>query len=71
MVQHLPQGSKQVLRTRLDKKGKFGGILGEFVIDKTTINDLLIDQHHAVPYTGQSKSAIAEAHLENREHVSV
>ena len=52
VVQHLPQGSKQVLRTRLDKKGKFGRILGEFVIDKTTINDLLVDQHHAVPYTG-------------------
>ena len=49
VVQHLPQGSSQVLRTRLDKKGKFGRILGEFVIDKTTINDLLVDnimQYH-------------------------
>ena len=71
VVQHLPQGSSQVLRTRLDKKGKFGRILGEFVIDKTTINDLLVDQHHAVPYTGQSKDEIAEAHLKNREDVSV
>ena len=71
VVQHLPQGSSQVLSTRLDKKGKFGRILGEFVIDKTTINDLLVDQHHAVPYTGQSKDEIAEAHLKNREHVSV
>ena len=68
----LPLGSDQILRTRMDdSRGKFGRILGEFVIDKTTINDLLVDQHHAVPYTGQSKSAIAEAHLENREHVSV
>ena len=71
VVQHLPQGSKQVLRTRLDKKGKFGRILGEFVIDKTTINVDLVDQLHAVPYTGQSKIEIAEAHLENRIHVSV
>ena len=70
MVQHLSQGSTQTLRTRLDKKGKFGRILGEFVIDKTTINELLIDQHHAVPYTGQSKDEIAEAHIENRKYVS-
>ena len=31
----LPVGSKQVLRTKLDGKGKFGRILGEFVIDET------------------------------------
>ena len=69
---HLPLGSDQILRTRMDdSRGKFGRILGEFVIDKTTINDLLVDQHHAVPYTGQSKTEIAEAHLENRSHVSV
>ena len=71
VVQHLSQGSTQTLRTRLDKKGKFGRILGEFVIDKTTINEFLIDQHHAVPYTGQSKDEIAEAHIENRKYVSV
>ena len=68
---HMPVKSWQILRTHKDGKGKFGRILGEFVIDKTTINDLLVDQHHAVPYTGQSKDEIAEAHLKNREHVSV
>ena len=69
VVQHLPQGSKQVLRTRLDKKGKFGRILGEFVIDKTTINDLLVDQHHAVPYTGASKELVEEQHMANRQRL--
>ena len=78
VVQHLPQGSSQVLRTRLDKKGKFGRILGEFVIrvpshlgDDTTVNQLLIDTNNAVAYHGQSKEEIAEGHLENRKLVSV
>ena len=63
----LPVGSKQVLRTKLDGKGKFGRILGEFVIDETTINRLLIESNNAVEYHGQSKEAIEEEHLENRK----
>ena len=63
----LPAGSKQVLRTKLDGKGKFGRILGEFVIDETTINRLLIESNNAVEYHGQSKEAIEEEHLENRK----
>jgi hypothetical protein len=27
----------------------------------------MLDNHHAVPYEGQSKDAIQEAHLKNRE----
>ena len=63
----LPVGSKQILRTKLDGKGKFGRILGEFVIDETTINRLLIESNNAVEYHGQSKEAIEEEHLENRK----
>ncbi len=63
----LPVGSKQVLRTKLDGKGKFGRILGEFVIDERTINRLLIESNNAVEYHGQSKEAIEEEHLENRK----
>ena len=63
----LPVGSKQVLRTKLDGKGKFGRILGEFVLDETTINRLLIESNNAVEYHGQSKEAIEEEHLENRK----
>jgi micrococcal nuclease len=69
-----------VLGTRLDKKGKFGRILGEFfVLDaepgavgtspemkKSNINEELIAKHHAVAYHGQSKEEIEEAHLVNR-----
>ena len=35
--------------------------------DETTLNQMLIDEHHAVEYKGQSKEEIAEGHLENRE----
>ncbi len=72
---HLPVGSPQTLKTKLDGKGKFGRILGEFVIEiqygNTTLNELLIKDHHAVRYYGQSKEDIAEEHLKNREMVSV
>ena len=63
----LPVGSNQVLRTKLDGKGKFGRILGEFVIDETTINRLLIESNNAVEYHGQSKDDIEKEHLENRK----
>ena len=63
----LPVGSMQVLRTRMDdSRGKFGRILGEFVIEDSTLNRLLIATNNAVPYSGQSKEDIQAAHLENR-----
>jgi len=63
---HLPLESSQILRTRVDKsRGKFGRILGEFVVDDTTVNDLLIATHNAVLYHGQSKAEIKEAHRNN------
>ena len=76
---YLPVGSKQVLRTKKDDRGKFGRILGEFVIETewegttipSTVNEQLIRKHHAVKYHGQSKQDIEEEHLKNRELVSV
>tara|TARA_R100000687_G_scaffold46812_1_gene37626 strand:+ start:131 stop:538 length:408 start_codon:yes stop_codon:yes gene_type:complete len=63
----LPVGSMQILRTRLDdSRGKFGRILGEFVLEDTTLNQLLIVTNNGVPYFGQSKEEIEKAHLENR-----
>jgi micrococcal nuclease len=62
--------SGAILGTRLDKKGKFGRILGEFFVldgeEKSNINQELITNHHAVAYHGQSKKEIEEAHLVNR-----
>ena len=71
---YLPIGTDQILRTHKDGKGKFGRILGEFVVEMaegmTTLNALLIKNHHAVKYTGQSKEMITEQHLMNRRLVS-
>ena len=62
-----------ILKTQKDAEGKFGRILGELwrttdYADKS-INEYMIDKHHAVRYYGQSKDDIVEQHLENRKHV--
>ena len=72
---YLPLESTQVLRTKKDGVGKYGRILGEFVVfdgatdRETTVNQLLIDTHNAVAYFGQSKEDIAEQHIMNRSLV--
>ena len=68
----LPVASMQILRTRLDdSRGKFGRILGEFVMEDTTLNQLLIVTNNGVPYFGQSKEEIEDAHLENRKKLEL
>ena len=62
-----PVGKEVLLKTELDDKGKFGRILGVIVSEGTIVNDYLIENHYAVAYAGQSKDAIAEAHLANYE----
>jgi micrococcal nuclease len=66
-------GKESVLRTKKDGKGKFGRILGEFIVyDKgwdayRSVNEMMIENHIAVAYHGQSKDDIEEEHLKNRE----
>lgn len=66
-------GERCVIRTRKDGKGKYGRILGEFLVydHKTdrqmTINDIMIREHLAVAYHGQSKDDVEDEHLRNRE----
>ena len=60
------------LKTFKDGKGKFGGILGELWFGRThNINQILVDNHHAVGYHGQSKEEIAEEHIVNRARVKI
>ena len=73
LVEQLEMGTP-VLKTHKDAKGKFGRILGELLyIDNeetgsmVNINQLMITEHHAVKYHGQSKDDIAAQHLVNRE----
>src|SRR5210317_692588 len=61
-----------VLKTHKDAEGKFGRILGELwrttdYADKS-INEYLIEKHHAVRYMGQSKELIEEEHIKNRSY---
>ena len=60
------------LKTFKDGKGKYGRILGEIWYGgEHNINQLLVDNHHAVRYHGQSKDDIAEEHLANREKLNL
>ena len=71
----LPTGSIQTLVTEKDKSGKYGRILGRFrVFDaetdrETYMEEWMISKGIGVAYTGQSKEAIQEAHLANRERL--
>ena len=63
----MPVGSSQILRTtEYDPRGKFGRVLGDFVIDGVSLVDTMIAEHIGVAYDGQSKEDIEAAHLENR-----
>ena len=70
---YLPVGSTQTLQTEKDSTGKFGRILGKFLVydgftdSQMTLGDIMIREHLAVKYNGQSKEEIAEQHIKNRE----
>ena len=68
----LPVGSKQHLKTEIDrsgedKKGKFGRILGDFIVDEKRCTDILIEEGYAVAYFGGSKEEVQMKHMANRE----
>jgi len=71
----LKKGETYKLTTSKDGKGKYGRILGDFVVYNpktdtwTRLCSLLVLNSHAVPYMGQSKEEIREQHLENRKRV--
>jgi len=67
----LPKGSLQILKTEVDKsgedkKGKFGRILGDFIIDDRRATEILIEEGYAVAYFGGSKDEIQMKHMANR-----
>ena len=84
VLSYLPEDSYQTLVTVKDKAGKFGRVLGKFVVelgdnavapssplDLAFLNDLLVQTHNAVAYHGQSKEDIAEEHIKNRKHITL
>jgi micrococcal nuclease len=70
-------GKESTLRTHKDATGKFGRILGEFIVydakeDRDqSVKDIMIREHLGVAYFGQSKEDIEEAHLLNRKKVVI
>lgn len=60
------------LVTHKDGKGKFGRILGDFMVydskadARRSVNTMMVEQHFAVPYFGNSKEDIEALHLLNR-----
>ena len=68
----LPIGSIQHLKTEIDKsgedkKGKFGRILGDFLIDDRRVTEILVEEGYAVAYFGGSKEEVEMKHMANRE----
>ena len=70
-------GKGAILQTQINKdgedmKGKFGRILGDFLVDQESGEDakvttIMVAENHAVEYWGQSKDDIVEAHMRNRQ----
>tara|TARA_R100000900_G_scaffold62970_1_gene50583 strand:+ start:141 stop:497 length:357 start_codon:yes stop_codon:yes gene_type:complete len=50
-------GGKMIIRTSIDKKGKFGRLLGELISpnDESNANKMLLEEGHAVEYNGGKK----------------
>ena len=55
------------VKTKLDKKGKFGRVLGSIIADDEDLNESMVKNYLAVAYFGQSKDDIESEHLVNRD----
>lgn len=68
----LPIGSISVLKTEIDRsgedsRGKFGRVLGDFIVDDKRATEILVEEGHAVAYFGGSKDEVQMKHMANRE----
>ncbi len=68
----------EVNKSGEDMKGKFGRILGDFIVEckdennnymKKRVTEILMAEGHAVPYYGQNKADVELAHLANRQRL--
>jgi micrococcal nuclease len=50
-----------------DMKGKFGRILGDFIVGNKRVTDIMIEEGHCVAYFGGSKEEIQIKHQANRK----
>ena len=77
VIQMVPEGSELLIRTHMNRKGKFGRVLGELYLPEVpdvegfqdrSLNNILLDEMLAVPYYGQSKEDVINQHLINVQH---
>jgi|DEB0MinimDraft_12_1074336.scaffolds.fasta_scaffold05297_6 micrococcal nuclease len=68
-LQDLIQSVEDKVTLISHEKGKFGRILGEIFIEgeEKSVNQLMVDNHHAVPYYGGNKDLTNEHHMLNRK----
>ena len=64
-------GKDTILKTQIsrggeDMKGKFGRILGDFIVDGKKAGEILIKEGHAVAYHGQNKLDVQAQHMKKR-----
>ena len=65
-------GKTTVLKTSINKKGvdmkgKFGRVLGDFLVDGKKVTEIMCKTGHAVPYFGGAKAATQKQHMKNRK----
>jgi len=65
-------GPKPVLQTTISKKGedmkgKFGRVLGDFLVDGKQVTEIMCKTGHAVPYFGGAKADTQKQHMKNRK----
>ena len=65
-------GPNPVLQTTISKKGedmkgKFGRVLGDFIVDGKQVTEIMCKTGHAVPYFGGAKADVVKQHLKNRK----
>ena len=65
-------GPNPVLQTTISKKGedmkgKFGRVLGDFIVDGKKVTEIMCKTGHAVPYFGGAKADTQKQHMKNRK----
>ena len=67
-------GPNPVLQTTISKKGedmkgKFGRVLGDFLVDGKLVTEIMCKTGHAVPYFGGAKADTQKQHMKNRKRL--
>jgi len=65
-------GPKPVLQTTISKKGedmkgKFGRVLGDFLIEGKQVSQIMCKEGHAVAYFGGATADVQKQHMKNRK----